>query len=154
MIFSFRQNNSIRIIECQLHISNYLQKFDNNTDILPALSTNHFPLFILVLKDKSDKNGNGFWKFNNSLVYDAVYAENKKKIITKINNFNKFTENAQIKEEFLKCEILESTIDNSKTIAKKLVVKKNEITDSREISNNIKTCYDTLFLNKTNFLIL
>ena len=42
-----------------------------------------------------------------------------KKIITKINNSNEFMENTQTKREFLKCKIRKSTIDYSKTIAKK-----------------------------------
>ena len=57
----------------------YLQEFINNTDILPALSTDHPPLLISLLCDKSDKNGNGFWKFNSSLVCDEVYLEKMKK---------------------------------------------------------------------------
>ena len=41
------------------------------------------------------------------LVYDVVYVENMKKIITKVNNSNEFVENAQTELEFLKCEFLE-----------------------------------------------
>ena len=89
--FAFRWNHSARFIECQLDyicISNCLQEFVNNTDILPALSTDYSPLLISFLSDKSDKNGNSFWKINNSFVYDEVSVEKKKKIITKINNSN------------------------------------------------------------------
>ena len=95
--FTFRQNHSTGFIERRLDyifISNCLQEFVNTTDILPALSTGHSPLLISLVNDKSDKNGNGFWKFNNSLVCDAVYVEKMKKIITKINNSNEFMENA------------------------------------------------------------
>ena len=74
---------------------------------------------ISLLNNKSDKNGNGFWKFNNSLVYDVVYVEKMKKIITKINNSNEFMENLQTKWVFLKYEIRKFTIDYSKPIAKK-----------------------------------
>ena len=76
-------------------ILNHLQDFVNSTDILPALSTDHSPLLFSILNDKSDKNGNGFWKFNNDLVYGAVYVENMKKIITKINNSNEVNRNFQ-----------------------------------------------------------
>ena len=65
--------------------------------MLPALSTDYSPLLISVLSDNSDKNSNGFWKFNNSLVYDEVYVEKMKKIVTKITNSNEFMENAQTK---------------------------------------------------------
>ena len=74
-------------------ILNHLQDFVNSTDILPALSTDHSLLLISILNDKSDKNGNGFGKFNNDLVYGAVYVENMKKIITKINNSNEINRN-------------------------------------------------------------
>ena len=53
-------------------------------------STNHSPLLISLLSDKSDKNGNGFWKCINSLVYDEVYVEKMKKTITRINNSDEF----------------------------------------------------------------
>ena len=43
--------------------------------MLLALSTDHFPLLTSLLSDKADENGNSFWKFNNSLVYDVVYVE-------------------------------------------------------------------------------
>ena len=73
--------------------------------ILPALSTDYSPLLISFLNGTSDKNGKGSWKFNNSLVYDAVYVEKMKKFITKINNSNEFIENSQTKWVFLKYEI-------------------------------------------------
>ena len=47
--------------------------------VIPTLSTDHSPLLITLLNDKFKKNGNGFWTFNNSLVYDAVYVEKIKK---------------------------------------------------------------------------
>ena len=74
---------------------------------------------ISFLSDKSDKNGNSFWKVNNSLVYDVVYVEKMKKIVTKIYNSNEIMENAQTKWEFLKYAIRKFTIGYSKTITKK-----------------------------------
>ena len=49
------------------------------------LSTDHSPVFILLSNDNSDNNGSSPSKFNSSGVYDEVYVENMKKIITKIN---------------------------------------------------------------------
>ena len=65
--FAFRQNYSIGFTEHRLvriFISNCFQEFVNNTDILPAMSTDHSPSLISLLNDKSYKNGNSFWKFN------------------------------------------------------------------------------------------
>ena len=45
--------------------------------VIPTLSTDHSPLLITLLNDKFNKSGNGFWTFNNSLVYDAVYVEKR-----------------------------------------------------------------------------
>ena len=74
---------------------------------------------ISLLSGKSNRNGNGFWKVNISLVYDEVCFAKMKTIITKINNSSKFMENGQTKWKFLKHEIQKFTIDYSKTIVKK-----------------------------------
>ena len=61
--FIFRQNHSTGFIERQLgsiFIPNCLEEFVNNADILSALSTDHSPLLISFLNDKSKKNGNCF----------------------------------------------------------------------------------------------
>ena len=82
--FTFRQNHSSGFIEHWLDyilILNCLQEFVNNTDILFAISTDHSPYFISLLSDKSDRNGNGFWKFNNSLVH---VKKMKKKILKEL----------------------------------------------------------------------
>ena len=42
------------------------------------------------------------WKCNSSLVYDEIYVENMKKLITKINTSNGFLEDAQMKWVFFK----------------------------------------------------
>ena len=75
---------------------------------------------ISLLCDKSDKNGNGFWKFNSSLVYDEVYVEKMKKKNDYKKWFNKpIYGKRQTKWEFLKYEIRKFNIDYLKIIAKK-----------------------------------
>ena len=89
--FTFRQNHFIGFIECRLNyifISNSLQELFSYTDVLPAISTDHSPVLILLSNDNSDNNGRGFWKYDITLVYDEVYVENMKKLITKINTSN------------------------------------------------------------------
>ena len=60
--FTFRQNHSTRFIERRLDIfiSNCFQEFVNDTEILPALSTDHSQSLISFLNDKSNENGSGF----------------------------------------------------------------------------------------------
>ena len=56
---------------------------------------------------------------NGSLVYDAVYVEKMRKIITKINKSNELLKKPQTKWEFSKYEIPKIANDYSKTTAKK-----------------------------------
>ena len=119
--FAFRRNHSIGFIERQLDyifVSNCLQEFFNYTDVLPAISTDHFPVLISLSNNNSGNNGRGLWKYNSSLVYDELYVENMKKLSTKINTSNEFLEDAQMKWEFLKHEIRKFTIDYSRTTGK------------------------------------
>ena len=94
-----------------IFISNFLQKFVIYTDVLPALSTDHSPVLILLSNYISDNNGSSLWKLNSSLVHDEVYVEIMKKLITKINNSNEFIGDGQTKWEFLKYEIRKFTTD-------------------------------------------
>ena len=64
--------------------------------------------------EKSNKNGNDFWKFNSCLICDALYDDKRKKFLTKIKNSKKCMENVQTKWEFLKYEIRKFITDYSK----------------------------------------
>ena len=160
--FTFRQNHFIGFIECRLNyifISNCLQDFFSYTDVLPAISTDHSPELILLSNDNSDNNGRGFfWKYNISLVYDEVYFENMKKLITKINTSNEFLEDVQMKWKFLKYKIQKLTIDYSKTAAKirkqqkidleqKLKNLENNLTSeqNRKLYNHYKNKLETIY---------
>ena len=71
--FTFRQNHSTGFIEHWLDyifVSNCLQEIVNYTDVLPAISNDHFPVLVSLLNDNSDNNGRGLWKYNSSLAYD------------------------------------------------------------------------------------
>ena len=76
--FTCRQNHSSSFIEWRLdffHISNILQEFVKNTDVLAFFGTDHSPnVFSLELKDMI-LCGKGFWKFNNSLISNTKYTE-------------------------------------------------------------------------------
>ena len=117
--FTFRQNHSSGFIEHRLDyivIFNCLQEFVNNTDILFALSTDHSPLFISLLSDKSDENGNGFWKFNNSLVYvEKMKKKILKELIIQTNLWKTPKQNVNFKKE----EFENSLMITQKTLLKK-----------------------------------
>ena len=61
--FTFRQNHFIGFVECRLNYISSLIAFKNffsYTDVLPAISTDHSPVLILLSNDDSDNNGRGF----------------------------------------------------------------------------------------------
>ena len=113
----------------------------------------------MLSNDNSDNNGRGFfWKHNISLVYDDVYVENMKKLITKINTSNEFLEDVQMKWKFLKYKIQKLTIDYSKTAAKirkqqkidleqKLKNLENNLTSeqNRKLYNHYKNKLETIY---------
>ena len=82
--FTCRQNHSSSFIEWRLdffHISNTLQEFVKNTDVLAFFGTDHSPnVFSLELKDMI-LCGKGFWKFNNSLISNTKYTEKMQNLI-------------------------------------------------------------------------
>ena len=84
--------------------------------MLFALSTDHSPLFISLLSDKSDENGNGFWKFNNSLVYvEKMKKKILKELIIQTNLWKTPKQNVNFKKE----EFENSLMITQKTLLKK-----------------------------------
>ena len=139
-------------------IPNCLQKFVNITYILPTL-TDHSPTLILLSNDNSDKNGRSLWKSSTSLVYDEVFVENMKKLITKINTLNEFILNVSKQNgKFLKYKIRKFMIGYSKTAAKRrkqqminlepeLKNLKNNLTseENRKLYNDYKNDLGTIY---------
>ena len=100
-------------------ISNNIQEFILDTDIIPAISSDHSPVLISFSKDKQNNKSSGFWKFNNSLLSDDIFKEELKQHIQNIKNDNELSNDPQIKWEFLKYQIRKFTIRFSKMRAKK-----------------------------------
>ena len=55
-----------------IFISNSLQEFANDPRILISLSTDHSPVHLSLFKEHKHTKGNGFWKFNSSLIKDHI----------------------------------------------------------------------------------
>ena len=70
--FTFRQKNrnktSIHRRLDYIFLSNSLQEFANNTDMLPSILSDHSPVILSLNEDKDTNRGRGIWKFNNSLL--------------------------------------------------------------------------------------
>ena len=112
--FTFRQKYCTGFIQRRLDyifISNSLQEFVNDTSILTSLSTDHSPVHLSLLKENKHTKGNGFWKFNNSLIKDHMYISDIKHLASSFfsNDISKM--NVQLKWELLKYETCKFTID-------------------------------------------
>ena len=118
--FTFRQKHSTGFIHRRLDyifISNTLQEFVNDTRILTSLSTDHSPVHLSLFKEHKHTKGNGFWKFNSSLIKDHMYVSEIKHLVSSfLSNISNM--NAQLKWELLKYEIRKFTIDYTKRKAK------------------------------------
>ena len=82
--------------------------------MIPAISSHHSPILYSFSKENQNNKSSGFWKFNNSLLFDNILKEKLKEHIQDIKNDNKLSNDPQIKWEFLKYQIRKFTIRFSK----------------------------------------
>ena len=118
--FTFTQKHSTGFIHRRLDyifVSNTLQEFVNDTRILTSLSSDPSPVYLSLFKEHKDTKGNGFSKFNSSLIKDHMYVSEIKHLVSSFL-FNISNMNAQLKWELLMYEILKFTIDYTKCKAK------------------------------------
>ena len=133
--YTFRQKYVSWVLQRRLDyffISNNIQEFILDTDIIPAISSDHSPVLISFSKDKQNNKSSGFWKFNNLLLSDDIFKEELKQHIQNIKNDNELSNDPQIKWEFLKYQIRKFTIRFSKMCAK------GRTKTKRRIRNNFK----------------
>jgi len=102
-------------------ISDELQPFVEDCDIIPAPSTDHSALSINLKAFQEESKGPSFWKFNNSLAENEEYITKLKTTIDAIkkslNSENIL--NSQVRWELIKYEVRKFTITFSKSLAKK-----------------------------------
>ena len=109
-LYTFRQNHSSGILNRRLDytfISNELQEFFNDTDIISAFKTNHSSVLVTISNYNFLKAGPGLRIFNNSLIKDETFKNTFKNFIQNmINELNTSTSlNNQLKWELIKYEI-------------------------------------------------
>ena len=138
--FTFRRKQANGIIHRRLDyifLSNTMQEFVNEIDILPSFMSDHSPVFMSLGKSAENNRGKGTWKFNNSLLNDDIFQNSMLEKITEIL-LTENNQNPQLKWEFLKYEIrkfcIKYAIEKSKnTRSQKLkhetIVKKFESCD-------------------------
>ena len=103
--YTFRHKHASGFFQRRLDyffISNNIQEFILDTNIIPAISSDHSSTLISFCKDKQNNKSSGFWKFDNFLVSDNIVKEKIKQHIQNIKNDNELSNEPQIKWEFLK----------------------------------------------------
>ena len=141
--YTFRQKHVSGFLQRRLDyffISNTIQEFILDTDIIPAISSDHSPILISFSKEKQHSKSSGFWKFNNSLLSDNIFKKKLKQHIQNIESDNELSNDPQIKWEFLKYQIRKFTIRFSKTRAKEEPKQRDELeTTLKSLEKNLST---------------
>ena len=133
--YTFRQKHVSGFLQRRLDnffISNNIQEFILDTDIIPAITNDHSPILTSFSKEKQNNKSSGFWKFINSLLSDNISKEKLKQHIQNIKNDNELSNDLQIKWELLKYQIWKFTIKFSK------MSPKEEWKQSEELETTLK----------------
>ena len=108
--FSWRQKNPL-IQRCldYFFISNEIQEDVVFIDIVPSVASDHSVVHLKIYGAKIKSKGRLYWKFNNSLVEDAIYVEKVRSLINTVNAEMKDIVDLRVKWEFLKYKIRQFT---------------------------------------------
>ena len=129
-----------------IFISNKLQEFSKDTNIIPAFKTDHSSVLVTISNYIFFKPGPGLWKFNNSLINDEAFTNTFKNFIQNmINeiNTNTYLDN-QLKWELLKYEIRKFTISYCKQRTKKDAAERKYLENKFKNLENVLDNYDNL----------
>ena len=108
--FSWRQKNPL--IQRRLDyffISNEIQEDEAFIDTVPSVASDHSAVHLKISGAKIKDKGRSNWKFNSSLVEDAIYIEKTKSLINTVNAEMKDIVDLRVKWEFLKYTISQFT---------------------------------------------
>ena len=136
-LYTFRQNHCSDIINRRLYyifISNKLEEFSNDTDIILAFKTDHSSVLVAISNYNFFKPVPGLWKFNNSLIKDETFANTFKNFIQNmINELNTNTSlNNQLTWALRKYEIKRFTISYCKQRTKQ------DVRERKYLENKLK----------------
>ena len=115
-------------------ISDELQPYVSDTDIIPAPTTDHSAITVNFKAFQADNRGPSFWKFNNSLVENESFCTQIKIHINDIKVLldNEKITDPQLRWEYMKYEIRKFCMRFSKQIAKQRKSEYKEIEDKIE----------------------
>ena len=74
-----------------------IQEFILDTDIIPVISSDHYPILIFCSKEKQNNKIPKFWKFNSLLLSDNIFKEKLKQHIQNIKNHKELSNDPEIK---------------------------------------------------------
>ena len=117
-------------IHCRLDyflLSRYLQPFVTNIEFAPGLQSDH-SFVLMSFSFGNTSRGRGYWKLNNSLLYDSVYVDSVKDLIRNELSSKNF-DNPASRWEFLKYKIRTYSMSYSRYKAKERREKENQLTN-------------------------
>ena len=83
-------------------------------DIVPSYRSDHSMISLSFTSTPESPRGRGFWKFNNSLLTDSVYAGLINERLNILQKQYHEEDDKGLKWEIIKCEIRNATINYSK----------------------------------------
>ena len=123
--FTWRSKAHTGLIQSRLDfflVSLALESEIGNVAIAPSIGTDHSIITMSLNIPNTQKRGNSFWKFNNSLLKDIEYVNSVKKMIQEIIAENYFNDKTLL-WEYTKCRIRSESMIYS---SKKAKLKKSE----------------------------
>lgn len=137
--FSWRQKSPIiqRHLDYWL-INDSLQDDVAQVDIVTATRTDHLAITLEIDSLDDQQHGPSFWKFNNSLLDDALFVERLHENFPKWLDEIIFCDDLRIKWDWMKYKIREQSILYSKVKAKE---RRNRI---QTIENRLKVCEEKI----------
>ena len=143
--FTFRKNHFSGFIQRRLDyifISNNMQEYAQNIDILPSFCSDPSPILCTLQKSHEFDKGKSFWKFNSSPIKDDEFVNQLKEHIKFVKNTltSIFENKPQYQWEYLKYEMQNFTIKFSKNKAQlkrdKLLTLENKLKQLEQNLNN------------------
>ena len=169
--FTYRQRHPL--IQSRLDyfmVSKFASDMVNKASILSSFCSDHSCISLDLSHLATDNKGNGFWKFNNSLIEDSDYVNSMKRLIGRWDVTYNYILDKRVKWDIIKYEIRKYTCSYSSSKKKELNREEidlqrrlNELeillsnTESEHLYNEYDTCktrLNRIYENKAKGVIV
>ncbi|MCP3901396.1 MAG: endonuclease/exonuclease/phosphatase family protein [Desulfobacteraceae bacterium] len=137
--FSWRGNTKSGVVQSRIDywlISVHMIYDLQDTDIKPAIKTDHSIITLAFNIKNTQRRGRGFWKFNKTLLKDEKYVEKINECLLNFKSiFNEY-EDKCLAWDYLKCELRSITISYACFKAKEMRVLEGSIKTRMEYLEN------------------